>query len=167
MRQTVLAEKDPEGVGLAANQVGLDKRIFLAKIAPKSKTSAGSEFAAFINPEITNFSKEMQEEFEGCLSIPDIFGYVKRAQEVTVRYTNTKGQIKSRTFTGLPARIMQHEMDHLNGRLFIDHVQNQSKELYRYLGTNKKGEPEFEKLKIEWKSHQSFILARRIFRLLS
>lgn len=141
MRQTVLAEKDPEGVGLAANQVGHDRRIFLAKI--------GQEFQPFINPEITHYSKDYFEEFEGCLSIPDLYGFVKRAKTVTVKYMGTDGKPKTQTFEGLPSRIMQHELDHLNGKLFIDHVKLQTKEIYHFTGTDDKGEPQFEKYRLE------------------
>lgn len=157
MRKTVVAEKDPEGVGLAANQVGIDLRLFLAKMpqdkekkeSKKSDAERARDFIPFINPEITAFSKEMDEVFEGCLSIPDLFGFVKRPKELTVRYTNSEGKIVTKEFSGMPARIIQHEVDHLNGRLFIDHVAIQTKELFRYLETNDKGEPKFEKINME------------------
>lgn len=157
MRKTVVDEKDPEGVGLAANQVGLDLRLFLAKITQdkgkkeqkKSDAVRAKDFIPFINPEITSFSKEMDEVFEGCLSIPDLFGFVKRPKGLTARYTNSEGKVVTKEFSGMPARIIQHEVDHLNGRLFIDHVAIQTKELFRYLGTNDKGEPKFEKVKLE------------------
>lgn len=141
MRKTVINEQDPEGVGLAANQVGVDSRVYLAKI--------GKEFVAFINPEIITYSKEMAEQFEGCLSITDYFGFVTRAKEVTVRYTTEKGKVGTKSFKGLAARIMQHELDHLNGRLFIDHVAVQSKEVFKYLGNDEKGEPKFEKYRLD------------------
>lgn len=140
MRQTVEAEQDPEGVGLAANQVGIDQRLFLAKI--------GKTFEPFINPEILEYGKEIDEQFEGCLSIPDLFGFVKRPKEVTVKYTTPEGKAVTKTLKGMPARIIQHEMDHLNGRLFIDHVAAQTRELFRYLGHDDKGEPQFEKLQL-------------------
>lgn len=155
MRKTVLAEKDPEGVGLAANQVGLDMRLFLAKIVDAksrkklSDVERAKAFSPFINPEITSYGKEMDEVFEGCLSIPDLYGFVKRPKSISVKYTNIDGKTVQRSFTGMPARIIQHEVDHLNGRLFIDHVAVQTKELFRYTGLNDKGEPQFEKVRME------------------
>ena len=99
------------GVGLAANQVGLDLSLFIAK--PKDK------FYIFINPEIILTEEEEIKE-EGCLSIPEKWGLVKRYKKIKIQYQDIKGKTKKLKTSGLLAHIIQHEIDHLNGVLFID-----------------------------------------------
>lgn len=99
------------GLGLAANQIGVDLSVFIAK--PKDK------FYVFINPELIETKKEAIKE-EGCLSIDNVWGLVKRFEEVKIKFQNTEGKIKTLKAKGLLAHIIQHEIDHLNGVLFID-----------------------------------------------
>ncbi|GIW66246.1 MAG: peptide deformylase [Candidatus Parcubacteria bacterium] len=100
-----------QGVGLAANQIGLDLSLFIAK--PKEK------FYVFINPNIISYEDEEIKE-EGCLSIPHKWGLVKRFKRIKVEYQDIKGKKKKSNFSGLLSHIIQHEVDHLNGILFID-----------------------------------------------
>lgn len=124
-------QKDPMGIGLSAVQIGKPQRIFLAKI--------GDELEAFINPEIAWFSekktlggpKEDEAFLEGCLSVPRYYGEVLRSQKIKIQYLNSDGEIKIRDLSGLEARIVQHEYDHLNGVLFIDHLLKQKGRLYQ------------------------------------
>lgn len=99
------------GVGLAANQVGLDLSLFIAR--PKEK------FYIFINPEIIE-QKEEEIKEEGCLSLPNKWGLVKRFNKIKIKYQDLKGKKKTLKTSGLLAHIIQHEIDHLNGILFID-----------------------------------------------
>jgi len=99
------------GLGLAGNQIGFDLSIFIAK--PKDK------FYVFINPELIEGKKETVKE-EGCLSIENAWGLVKRFEEVKIKYQNLEGKTKTLKAKGLLAHIIQHEIDHLNGLLFID-----------------------------------------------
>lgn len=100
------------GLGLSANQTGLDMRLFIAK-------AGGKQYAVF-NPSITKFSKETIIMEEGCLSVPEIYGPVERPEKVTLEGFDSNGKkIKIKAW-GLLARIFQHETDHLNGILFID-----------------------------------------------
>lgn len=99
------------GLALAANQIGINLSIFIAK--PKSK------FYIFINPELIDGKKESIKE-EGCLSIDKKWGLVKRFEEVKIKYQDIKGKAKTLKAKGLLAHIIQHEIDHLNGVLFID-----------------------------------------------
>jgi peptide deformylase len=99
------------GVGLAANQVGLELSLFIAK--PKDK------FYVFINPEIISFKDEEIKE-EGCLSIPNKWGIVKRYNEVKIKFYDLRGRKHTLKTKGLLAHIIQHEIDHLNGILFIE-----------------------------------------------
>ena len=102
-----------EGIGLAAPQVGRTERITVMDVE-------GQKFA-FINPEIIEAEGSSRGE-EGCLSIPDIFGDVTRSSRVIVRALNEKGEEMEVEGTELLARCMQHEIDHLDGKLFIDYL---------------------------------------------
>jgi len=103
------------GVGLAAPQVGESLRIIIYK-APESQN-----IYTLINPKITASKGEVISE-EGCLSLPLIYGKVKRASNITVRYQNEHGETNTEDHGGIEAIIIQHETDHLNGVLFIDKV---------------------------------------------
>lgn len=103
-----------DGVGLAAPQIGLGKRI----IAVQEKDAIG----VYVNPEILKASPSMQEDEEGCLSVPGKFGMVDRHKRITVRAIDRHGRAIELKLSGFPAVIWQHEIDHLNGILFIDKV---------------------------------------------
>jgi len=111
--------KDSGGVGLAAPQVGILKRVVLV--------DNGEEVLELINPEIIA-SDGLQEEMEGCLSCPDIWGITQRPMNVTVSAMNRNGEIKTYSGDGLTARCFCHELDHLEGVLFIDHARILSEE---------------------------------------
>ncbi|AEH51128.1 peptide deformylase [Pseudothermotoga thermarum] len=100
-----------DGVGLAAPQVGVSLRIFVMDDGTPR---------AFINPKIIYASPEKVVDEEGCLSIPGVFENVERSKEVIVRYIDENGQEREEKFIDRSARIVQHEYDHLEGRLFID-----------------------------------------------
>jgi len=104
------------GVGLAAPQINVSLRVIVCEVDNK--------FYAFINPEIIKSSKKASSIEEGCLSLPDIYGEVKRPERIILKAINSNGKkIKLKAF-GLLARIIQHEIDHLNGILFIDKAKN-------------------------------------------
>jgi len=110
---------EAHGVGLAANQVGRDFQIFVidAKLAEENKAPD-----AYINPEITECSKEQTEIEEGCLSIPEYWRQIKRAKKIKIKALDENGKkikIKARGFL---ARVLQHEYDHLQGILIKDRV---------------------------------------------
>ena len=107
-----------EGVGLAANQVDLPYRVFVAN--PNGPDDPDAE-AVFINPVIVRGSGHEEKE-EGCLSIPGVYAPVMRKEKVTVEAYNLAGEEISGELDGLFARIVQHEIDHLDGRLFIDRL---------------------------------------------
>ncbi len=108
-----------EGVGLAANQVDLPYRLFIANPTGDS-TKAEQEFV-FINPVILSGKGQVEGE-EGCLSIPGVVGQVTRKEKVQIEAYNLAGEMFSGELDGLFARIVQHETDHLNGVLFIDRL---------------------------------------------
>jgi peptide deformylase len=110
---------DAPGVGLAAIQVAEPKRIITADIARKDEPKQPQ---VFINPEILWSSDEQSSYEEGCLSIPDYYEEVERPAAVTVKYLDLDGKPHEVKATGLFATCIQHEIDHLNGVLFIDHI---------------------------------------------
>ena len=113
--------REESGVGLAANQVGLTQRFFVGEVDGNVKK--------IINPKIIEFGKEEIELEEGCLSIPGIYKRVKRPEKIKVKYLNEKGGTVEEELDGIWARVFQHELDHLNGVLFIDKLSPLNKRL--------------------------------------
>ena len=107
------------GIGLAAIQVGVGKRLFTADL---SKKEEAHEPQVFINPEIAWASDEKAIHEEGCLSIPEYYEDVERPVQVKVKYLDLDGKAHEIEADGLLARCVQHEIDHINGVLFIDHL---------------------------------------------
>lgn len=137
MISTLAAAHDPEGVGLAAPQIGISLQIFVMRPNKRYKPRV------FINPHIEKLSKQTQDPenndgvYEGCLSIPHHYAPITRSLEVTLTYQTIDGEqltTKTETFTGFPAHIIQHEVDHLNGILFTDHVLSQNTKLFKIKG---------------------------------
>jgi peptide deformylase len=109
---------DAPGIGLAAPQVGVTKRLLVMDCIKDGPP----EPMVLINPEVTWTSEDLSVYEEGCLSIPDQYAEVKRPAEVQVRWTDLDGKPQDRQFSGLWATCVQHEIDHLDGRLFIDYL---------------------------------------------
>lgn len=132
MQESLNHQRNPKGVGLAAPQVGYPLKIFIAKPQPKSP------IRVFINPEITWLSEELnsgiperENPFEGCLSLPGVWGPVKRHASVKLRYQTPDGETQEEVFEDFMAVIIQHEMDHLEGRLFTQRILEQQGKLYK------------------------------------
>ncbi|KKR76064.1 MAG: hypothetical protein UU21_C0019G0007 [Candidatus Levybacteria bacterium GW2011_GWA2_40_8] len=159
MEKALLSAKDPKGVGLAAPQIGLSLRIFIAKPTDKSKIQV------FINPKIlassnlqlaaskktgskkSGASGRKQRKLEGCLSLPSVWGTVKRARMVSLSYLDEKGKPHTKKLSGFMAIIAQHETDHLDGVLFPRKVLEQKGKLYKSF-KNEKGQVEFEEIEL-------------------
>ncbi len=107
------------GIGLAAIQIGVPRRVVTIDVARQEEPKAPQ---VFINPEITWASPEMSVYEEGCLSIPQYYEEVERPARVRVRYLDVDGKTQEIEAEGLLATCLQHEIDHLDGRLFIDHL---------------------------------------------
>tara|TARA_B100001250_G_scaffold382784_1_gene376228 strand:- start:775 stop:1284 length:510 start_codon:yes stop_codon:yes gene_type:complete len=110
---------DAEGVGLAAPQIGINKRIFVMDCNDKQEKK---EYIVVINPKVINASPELKTYKEGCLSIPDITEEISRPEAVNVSYHDLAGKFKTGKLEGLWATCFQHELDHLDGKLFIDYL---------------------------------------------
>lgn len=137
MKETLYAQKDPEGVGLAAPQVGKSLRIFLMKYKKEERV--------IINPEIVSKTKHKKQVkktknnhdhdiLEGCLSLPHYYGPIKRDASIELKYLNEKGEQVIELFEGFLAQIIEHELDHLEGILFVDHILEQKAPLYKFKG---------------------------------
>lgn len=141
MKETL--KKTPNGVGLAAPQVGESLRVFivseeaeeidrtdkkrweevegeLQRNEEKPYEKREWKYYVFINPVVKKVAKKKLEGPEGCLSVPEKFGLVKRSEKITIQYFDETGKKFTRGFTKFFARVIQHELDHLNGALFID-----------------------------------------------
>jgi peptide deformylase len=110
------------GVGLAAPQVHEGVRLFVAALDPGDDEEEDAEPVVVINPEITIVGSDVVEDWEGCLSIPDIRGRVPRAREIKVRAFDRSGARIELSAHDFPARVIQHEADHLDGVLFFDRM---------------------------------------------
>ncbi len=108
--------KREDGVGIAAPQVGVHKRVIIVDLPDRGPTG-------FFNPEITERSFKMVDSTEGCLSVPECSGIVKRHRGVTVHAWNENGEEETLKVTDLSAIVFQHEIDHLDGILFIDRAE--------------------------------------------
>ena len=118
------------GVGLAAPQIGLSIRLFIID-ANDEEDGITDMKRVFINPQILSETGKEWAFEEGCLSIPDVRDKVYRKPDIVIRYLDENWQEHEESFTGLPARIIQHEYDHIQGVLFTDHLSSMKKALWR------------------------------------
>ncbi len=134
LTETMEAQTNPIGLGLSAPQIGLQKRIFVARVRNKIK--------GFVNPIVTKFSQKEVTIMEGCFSVPDIYGHVIRPAEIDLKSQDAHGKTMMAHYKGLTSRIIQHELDHLDGVLFIDHVHDQNGKVFK-VEKDKTGEEQF------------------------
>ncbi|UTW64268.1 peptide deformylase [bacterium SCSIO 12741] len=122
-KRFLVTVKDPKnmGVGIAAPQVGLSRQMILVQRFDQE----GSPFGFYLNPRILEYSDSTQLGKEGCLSIPNQTGMVFRAQEIVVEYLDLSGKKHMESVDGFTSVIFQHEIDHLNGILFTDHLNSE------------------------------------------
>ena len=126
------AKEESQGVGLAAVQIGVQKQMLALISCPSKKTGI------IINPQIiwqdkklTTGSRGKKTDYEGCLSVPGLWGIVKRPAAVRVKYQDLKGNWQEKDFPDFLSRVVQHEIDHLNGILFVDRVIEQKGQLFQ------------------------------------
>lgn len=119
------------GVGIAAPQMGISKRIFIVCSKPNKRypNAPLMQPSAMINPEIIKHGKEITKDWEGCLRVPALRGLVPRYQQIDIRYFDQHGALHNTRYSGFLARIFQHELYHLDGLTFIDRLES-SRDLY-------------------------------------
>jgi len=131
MFETLDAQKDPEGVGLAAVQIGILKKLFVLYDDDEKTIKR-----VFVNPKVLETQKgkfdKKNEPLEGCLSIPHYYGPLIRSREVLLEYQDADGNTLTEKFNGFAAQIILHEIDHLEGRLFIDRLFEEKQPLYEH-----------------------------------
>lgn len=128
---------EPDGIGIAAPQIGESLQVFLvaqdflqppssrSDLPPSSKKDTRKkDYLSFINPVIKKLSQKKEKDIEGCLSVRGLYGTVLRPEKLTIEYFDEAGKKHHRGASGLLARVIQHEVDHLNGVLFIDKATN-------------------------------------------
>lgn len=118
---TVRKAHDPEGAGLAANQIGIAKRACIVRdffVNPQNEDEIIAKDYVLINPKIISASKETELDIEGCLSVPNVYGRVERAKRIKVKAQDENGNEIRLSASGFLARVIQHEIDHLDGILF-------------------------------------------------
>lgn len=127
---TTALDKEEDGVALAAPQVGVSSRLFIVRKdrtlapLPEGAPPRPAEIEVFVNPEIVKTSRKKAKADEGCLSVRGVYGTTKRHERVTLRARRLDGTSFERGAGGLLAQIFEHEMDHLEGVLFIDHAEH-------------------------------------------
>ncbi len=119
---------DAPGIGLAAIQVGWDKSLLIYDVSPRDEARS---LHVLINPKIVSREGEIVSENEGCLSVPDFRADVKRAAYLTVEGHDRDGNPLKIDAEGLLAIVLQHEIDHLNGKLFIEHISSLKRQMYK------------------------------------
>ncbi len=130
LKDTLAKQKEPEGVGLAACQIGVNLRLF---VMVKSR-----KIIPIINPEILEVSGKKAKLktkagsiLEGCLSLPNYYAPLKRSSSIKIKYLTPEGEETVESFAGFEAQIVQHEIDHLNGIMFLQRLFEQKKPLYQ------------------------------------
>jgi len=122
IREMLQTMYSADGIGLAAPQVAVNKQVLVVDLEPDE---AANQPLVLINPVVTQTSRDISVMQEGCLSIPNVFLDVKRPAAIEVSYKDENGRPQKLTADGLLACCIQHEIDHLNGILFVDRVENQ------------------------------------------
>lgn len=121
----------PHEVGVALAAVQIDRLYKIVVVRNDYNDKENHEFTVFINPEIVKLEGEIKADFEGCLSVPNVYGKVKRYDMVKVKALDINGKQFRVKAEGFLARIFQHEIDHCNGVVFIDHIKDDSEAFFR------------------------------------
>jgi peptide deformylase len=132
-------------VGVALAAVQIDQLFRIVIIRSNFEDKSDRNFQVFINPEVTKLEGEIEEDFEGCLSIRDIYGKVPRHTKVRVKALGLDGSIIRLTAEGFLARVFQHEIDHTNGKVFIDHIKDRPEAFFRLREDGHLDELDYEK----------------------
>ncbi|MGA3150774.1 MAG: peptide deformylase [Candidatus Saccharimonadales bacterium] len=132
------------GVALAAIQIDKPYRIVIVRNNFEDKND--HSFSVLINPEITKLEGQVEEDFEGCLSVPDIYGKVPRYSQIRIRALNENGQRIRVRAEGFLARILQHEVDHCSGKMFVDLIKGKPGAFYKLTDSGKLAKLDYAKV---------------------
>lgn len=132
-------------VGVALAAVQIDQLIRVVVIRNNFDNKDDHSFSIFINPEITKYEGDIEEDFEGCLSVKDIYGKVPRYNKVRVKALDLNGRSFRVTAEGFLARIFQHEIDHTKGVVFIDHIRDNKEAFYNLTAEGNLVQLDYEK----------------------
>jgi peptide deformylase len=132
-------------VGVALAGVQIDHLLRIVIIREDTEHKENKNFIVFINPEITKYEGDILEDYEGCLSIKDVYGKVPRYSKVKVKALDENGKSFRVTAEGFLARIFQHEIDHTNGTVFIDHIKDKEDAFYKLQDDGKLTSLDYEK----------------------
>lgn len=123
VREMAVTMQEYDGVGIAGNQVGEDLAVFVMGLPKGTKRHPdGIELTVVFNPEIRPIGDETEEDWEGCLSVPDLRGPVVRRKKLELSGLGLDGKAFKKIYEGFPARVVQHETDHLNGLVYLDRM---------------------------------------------
>ena len=134
-------------VGVALAAVQIDKLYRIVVVRNNLEDKRDESFSVFLNPEITKLEGELLNDYEGCLSVPTIYGKIKRYSKVRIKALNLDGEPFRVTAGGFLARVFQHEIDHLNGIVFIDHIQNDQDAFYQLMEDGKLNQLDYNDVK--------------------
>jgi peptide deformylase len=135
LKDTLATQKDPEGIGLAAPQIGRNLQVFICNYKDFNRVVINPKILAISDKRLDDCKKKSKREIlEGCLSLPYYYGPLRRAKKVEVEYLNESGEKITEEFEDFSAQIILHEIDHLKGILFIDHLIKEKKPLYKVEG---------------------------------
>jgi peptide deformylase len=131
------------GVALAAIQVDVPLRVVVIRSNFDDKND--KNFSVFVNPEITKYEGKIEVDYEGCLSVPNVYGKVQRHNKVRIRAQDEQGRYFRVTAEGFLARVFQHEIDHTNGIVFIDHIKDDTNAFFTLQGDGHLEKLDYEK----------------------
>lgn len=147
MKATTLDWEDSREheVGVALAGVQIDKLLRIVIVREDTEHKDNRNFVVFINPQITKYEGRIVEDYEGCLSIRDVYGLVPRYSKVRVKAQDINGKSFRVTAEGFLARIFQHEIDHTNGKVFIDHIKDNPRAFFRLEESGELKQLDYEK----------------------
>ena len=131
LKDTLAVQNDPEGVGLAAPKIGINLRVFVVGFKKLKRVVINPEIISVLSTKYKVQSTKRSEILEGCLSLPHYYGPLKRENYVKLKYLDENGKEITEEFKNFDAQIMLHEIDHLNGFLFVDRLLEQKQKLYK------------------------------------
>jgi len=140
-------ESRPHEVGVALAAIQINRPLKIIVVRNDFDNKEDKTFSVFINPQIVKRAGKLEEDFEGCLSVKDVYGKVPRYEKVRMRALNENGQEVRVRAEGFLARVLQHEVDHINGTVFIDHIRDNPEAFYKLTDEGKLEKLDYEQVR--------------------